>query len=253
LCAAFLSLFTNHFLRVRRHSLSFSRILQGFALLAVTVAIGNAISKINLVTNIIVTSISLLYFASVFVTYRNQKRLTTIFAIPTLFFIAATLLTTARLASLLPVNFWTLNALRIGIILNALFWSTALSYRIRLVIRESFDSEKTLLEKTKEAEVTKRKNLEHRTALVETLSQKLSGPLSMLLSEIKSLQEKAPSSHPAAHAASQQQTPHNVFWQEWLRQQSLLSVSTQRLSSLAETLQEFDRQHKALLKRGDLS
>ncbi len=249
LCAAFLILFTHHFLRIQRHRPHLSRTLRTLALVCIVIALGNALTKINLVTNLAVSATSLLCFVGTAAMFSKQRQLVIAFTIPLFFFIAGSLFTTARLASLLPINFWTLNSLRIGMILNALFWSTALSYRIRLVIRETFDAENTLLHKKKESEIAARENLTNRLSLIEALSHKLTNPLNTLLSELETLQVAA-----KQYNQGQRQPPgvaeaENAFWKEWQSKENLLSASTQKLASLSTTLQDFKQQLTILTKK----
>jgi diguanylate cyclase len=250
LASAFLILFTHHFLRIRFHRPRLSKVLRALALACFVVALGNAVSKINLATNLAASSTAILCFASAASMFSKQKRLTIAFTIPLFFFIAGTLFTTARLATLLPMNFWTLNSLRIGMILNALFWSTALSYRIRLILKEQFSSDALLLQKAKDNEISKQKSLSNRIRLIQTISEKLNTPLDTLLSELKTIQQHSSTISCAALPPGTTPSSLELFWVEWQRQQGILAVSTDRLTSLSETLNEFKRQQEMLMKKG---
>ena len=254
LSAALLLLFTSSYLELNTHSRGLREILNKAALLCALIALANVGTELPLATTTAITSASCLCLFAGISIFKRHPQLAISYLVPTLFLIVGVLLTQARLRNLVPSNAFTDNALRIGIILNALFWALALSIRFRFLTNEKFLAERRLLEKNWESETQKNCNLEKQIKLIADISLKLEIPLRKLIAGLAILQyqyQKLWTDQPLLPQSAQNQTnsPMAAFLKEWDKQQKILAATTERLIALSKALIAFKEAQEELQGR----
>jgi signal transduction histidine kinase len=246
LCSLFLLLFSVEFLRIKEHKPSLMRVATGLGVFTAFLALANLGHKLNAGTNLAVTMVSLFCLWLAQVSYRFEKQLALSYLFPIVFFLAGNFATSLRIVGFIEANFWTVNSLRFGMILNAAFWSLALSYRIRVLMQEEFALQKKLLQKIRDVEAQKAAQLSKRVELVKSISERLDNPLDSLLGNVGFLHEQAKALSEAPQSPLPPDTPLANFVKEWQRQHVVLSAAITRLTSLSESLAQFHMGHQKL-------
>ncbi len=240
-----LHLFTSEFLQLRKHKPNLHKLALFCACVAFCVAIMNAIYKHNQITNLTVTVDALVCIAIGIASVFQRIPLAWIYTTAFPIFTIGVLITALKQASILPINFFTEEALRIATLSNALFLALALVYRFRYLQKEQERNELRILELDHHLEQNKSATLNKLAIAVIDISDKLNSPLLVIVHVVDRIRERFQHINPDTLVYTQQATDQHLteFVGTWTKQIPEIENALDDLKSLSKELAEHREQN----------